>query len=619
MTEAAKSSPRRGPLVLGINAAYHQTSAALVCADGILAAVEEERFNRVKHGKPTTVDTTYQLPIASVDYCLREAGCTLADVDWIAYSFDPRNRRARSAEIAKLGPILAGGYETLEGDRRFLSLIEQSPSLLAACFGRPHDEIAARWVWVDHHLAHLASAYLPSPFDAAAGLVVDGIGEAATTTIAHCRGLDMEVLRTVEFPHSIGFVWERMTNFLGFEGNYDEGKVMGLAAYGDPERYLRALHGLLEPLEDGTYRVDFHRHEALLRHDYRYIERLLGGVRHRVPHEPVRLGKGSSDHADIAASLQALTNDVLVRLARSARELTSASNLVIAGGVGLNAVANGAIAREAGFDDMWVQPAASDAGTALGAALHVLHHGDYGAAKERVRMPTAYLGPAFDDDAIVRALDRHRLQYRHASDAPSDAAYDLARGLTVGWFQGRMEFGPRALGNRSLLADPRVSAMRERINRRVKHRQEFRPFAPTVLAEYATEWFDADALPAAAGYMLTTWQVRPERRSQIPAVTHIDGSSRIQVLHEAHNPDYYRLIDTYRQHTGVPMVLNTSFNDREPMVCTPDDAARCFLKTNIDVMYLGSYVVEGPKPWERDDRRLPLEDAIRSIERFAKG
>lgn len=613
MASTSKNLVSGGPLVLGINAAYHQTSAALVGPQGIIAAAEEERFNRIKHGKPTTVETTYSLPIASIDYCLREAGCTLADIDWIAYSFDPKHRRTRSAEIAKLGPVLAGGYETLDGDRRFLGLIEAAPALLAACYTRPADEVTRKWVWVDHHLAHLASAYLPSPFDEAAGIVVDGIGEAATTTIAHCRGLDMEVLRTVEFPHSIGFVWELMTNFLGFEGNYDECKVMGLAAYGDPKHFIEPMRRLLEPLEDGTFRVDFERHEALLHSNYDYLKRLLKGVPPRVPHEPVRFAKGNSDHADIAAALQALTNEVMVGLARAARRLTEAPNLVIAGGVALNAVANGAVAREAGFDDVWIQPAASDAGTALGAALHILHSPAHGAHTERVRMPTSYLGPAFDDEAIERALDRHRLQYRHASDPPTDAAYDLSRGMIVGWFQGRMEFGPRALGNRSLLADPRNPSMRERINKRVKHRQDFRPFAPTVLAEYATEWFDATTLPGAASHMLTTWQVRPDRQAKIPAVIHVDGSSRPQLLEQHQNPDYHRLIDTFRQQTGIPMILNTSFNDGEPMVCTPEDAARCFLKTNIDVMYLGNWVVEGPKPWERDDRRLPLEDDILSI------
>lgn len=609
-----QSSRARGPLVLGINAAYHHSSAALVSATGIVAAAEEERFNRVRHGKGTDVTTTYVLPIGAIDQCLEQAGCTLADVDHIAYSFEPRVRRRHTARIASVGPVLAGGYETIEGDRRFLNLIEASPALLAAAYGLPAEQATARWVWVDHHRAHLASAYLASPFDHAAGLVIDGIGEAHTTTITHCQGLDMQLVQAIDFPHSIGFVWELMTDFLGFEGNYDECKVMGLAAWGDPERFLPSLRRLLIPAEDGTYRVDFSNHEALLHRDYGHIVRLLGGVKHRVPHQPIRFAGDRTDHADVAAALQQITGEVLLSLARLARRTTQAPNLVMAGGVALNAVANGIIARESGFDDVWIQPAASDAGTALGAALEVLHSQEHGGVAARQRMATAYLGPGFTDEQIVRVLDQHRLQYRRVDDPAAEAVDHLLAGRIVGWYQGRMEFGPRALGNRSLLADPRSTAMRQRINRHVKHRQEFRPFAPTVLVEHAAEWFEADAFPQASRFMLVTYPVREHKQTEVPAVLHVDGSSRLQLLHQDDNPTYHRLISMFHERTGVPMVLNTSLNDREPIVCTPDHAARCFLKTNIDVMIMGSYVVEGPKPWERHDRSHTILDDLRGFD-----
>jgi len=610
---------KRTRLVLGINAAYHQSAAAIVDSTGIIAAAEEERFNRVRHGKSTRAELVYHLPLEAIDYCLRAAGCGLEDVDYIAYSFSPDERARRSADIARAGPILGGGYETVDGDRRFLSLMRLAPDVLAAAYGVEPARVRGRWTWVNHHLAHMASAFYPSPFETAAGIVVDGVGESATTTIARCTGTRIETLRTVEFPHSIGFVWELMTNFLGFEGNYDECKVMGLAGYGDPSRFIKHLRGMVRPLPDGSFEVDFARHQDLLAKNYGYIERLLAGVRRRVPHEPVKFRGRHPDHADVAAGLQGLTNDVMVSLARLAAELTGYDRLVLAGGVALNAVANGHIARSGLYEDVWIQPAASDAGTALGAALWILHSPDHAGLESRLPMATPYLGPAYDDRLIADALDRHRLQYRKVEDPASHAAHDLVHGRTVGWFQGRMEFGPRALGNRSLLADPRLPGMRCRINERVKHRQSFRPFAPTVLAEHVSEWFDMERVPTAARFMLLTCEVRPERREQVPAIQHIDGSARIQALRREDNPLYHRLIETFYARTGVPMVLNTSFNDREPIVCTPDDAARCFLKTNIDVMYLGSYVVEGPKPWERENRAKTVHDGLRAFDAFMTG
>lgn len=599
--------------ILGINAAYCQSSAALIRNNRLVAAVEEERFNRIPHAKEAVVDNTVVLPFSSIDYCLEESGASLGDVDLVGYSFDIDDRRSRRERLLALGPVLPGGYKTEEGERRFDAYMNLAPDLLTARYDVPRSEVWRKFRFLDHHLCHMASAYYASPFDDAAVLVVDGIGEGETATLGFGRGNELEVIEQVGYPHSLGFVWEILTTFLGFRGNYDECKVMGLAAYGDPARFRRQLSELIEIPKEGLFRtmdLEPPKRRQLAHGDFFPLERFFG-IPHRLPYEPLKFAGESQDHADLAAALQVRTEEVLLHLVHRLRSKVQSENLALAGGVALNCVANGRLAEEGPFKRLWVQPAAGDAGTSLGAALLLQCHPEPGVGVHgrRVRMPHPYLGPEFSDAEISRALQRFRLVHRRVEDPATEVGKLLAepdehgRPRIVGWFQGRLEYGPRALGNRCLLADPRDPNLKGRLNERVKHRDNFRPFCPTILAEHADEWLEhLRPLADAARYMLATYPIKPERREEIPAVIHVDGSSRAQVLRREENPAFHSLISKFYELTGIPMVLNTSFNDCEPIVCTPQDAARCFLKTEFSAMALGHYLVEGPKPWLRSEQ-----------------
>lgn len=598
--------------ILGINSVYHQSSAAIIVDGEIVAAVEEERFNRIKHGKAAVVDNTLILPYASIDYCLKEAGITFKDLDCIGYSFNIVEREKQEDYLISLGPVLSGGYKTREGESRFRRFNGLVPKLLAARYdlrSEEESELLKKFIYLDHHLCHLASAYYASPFDDAAVLAIDGIGEIETTTMAMGKGNNLTFLQDIQYPHSLGFLWEIITTYLGFEGNYDECKVMGLASYGDCNHYRDAMGKIINVKEDGTFTInnlDRKLHDG----DFSSIEKLFQ-ERKRVPFEPVRYQGERKSHADIAASLQNVTEKVFLRLSRVLYEKTNSDNLAMAGGVTLNCVANGVLARHSPFKDLYVQPAASDAGTALGAALYIYHNQKGNGEVPRCRMKSVYLGPEYSEEEILEVIKKYKLSLRPIVNPEREAAELIAAGKVIGWFNGRMEFGPRALGNRSILADPRSAAMRERLNIKVKHREQFRPFCPTILAEKTSEWLEIDShLVFAAEYMLVTYFVRPEKRNLIPAITHVDGTSRVQVLHEEANPSYYRLIKEFEKITGVPIVLNTSFNDREPIVCSPEDAALCFLKTQIDSIIMGNHIVEGPKPWEREGWRRTFIDEV---------
>ncbi len=601
-----------GGVVLGINAAYHQPSACLVRDGVVVAAVEEERFNRIKGGKQAVVDNTLVLPFASIDYVLREGGVQLDDVDLIGTGFSPA-RRLRGKELwARYAPVLAGEYETPAGDRAFRRLLHQIPEVIAARFDVDRGSVRRRFRWVPHHLSHLASAFYPSPFSEAAGLCIDGIGEFDTTTLADCDERGIRTVEKIDYPHSLGFVWEVVTNFLGFKGDQDECKIMGLAAYGDPAAQRAAFSKIIRPGKDGRFTTLLD--PAVIRHDYSTFERLFG-VNRRLPYEPLAWQGADRRHADLAAALQEKTNEVFLHLAERVRVRTGRRHLVLAGGVALNCVANGQVAEFSGFDDVYVQAAAGDAGTAIGAALHLACEGTGAPRRQGRAMPTPFLGPAFSDDDIKAALERFRLPNERVADPTETAASLLATGKVVGWFQGRMEFGPRALGNRSLLADPTLPAIRHTLNLQVKHREEFRPLCPTVLAEFAEEWIDASRpLCQASRLMLATYRIRPDRIARIPAVLHQDGSARIQVLHREDNPVFHQLLTAFHAKTGVPMLLNTSFNDREPVVCTPEHACECWLKTRFDAMILGSYLVTGLKPWERRPSATAFEIASRRFD-----
>ena len=605
------------PIILGINYAYHQPSACVVIDGTVVSAVEEERINRVKGGKATHIDNTLVLPFRSIELVLRSSGIGIRDVDLIATSFSIDERERFTQEWAKHTPVLEGEFETAKGEKAFRRLIRLGPDVLAARFDLSSQWVEKRFHWVPHHLAHVASAYYPSSFPEAAAIVIDGIGEFETATTSDCAGGSIKILNQTLYPNSLGFVWEVFTNFLGFESNNDESKIMGLAAYGDPAVFRKALHAFISVDEQGRFTT--HLDGTILKGDFSTIEESFG-MKRRLPYEPLAWQGRDRRHADLAAALQEATNEVFVRQAEALRLLTKRKYLVMAGGVCLNCVANGHVAEQCGYEDVYIQPATGDAGTSVGAALYVHHLNSSKCRSAAGPMPTPFLGPRFGDGEIRETLERYRLGYEQVDDPAECAAELLANGKIVGWFQGAMEFGPRALGNRSLLANPSLPGVRYILNLQVKHREEFRPFCPTVLAEDASDWLEhSNPLCAASRIMLMTYKVKYAKRPQIPAVLHMDGSSRVQVLHQDDNPLFYSLITNFKRRTGIPLVLNTSFNDREPIVCTPEDACKCYLKTRFDAMILGNLLVQGLKPWERDPELSFFEIESRRFDERSPG
>ncbi|MEV6977967.1 carbamoyltransferase [Kitasatospora sp. NPDC093806] len=606
-------------LILGVSAFYHDSAAALVADGTPVAAAQEERFSRRRH------DGSF--PVQAVEYCLREAGARLRDVSAIAYYEDP------ALKFRRVLATFAGS-----APRAFPAFRDTVPSWLAWKRDIPRT-IRERLAGLDgghvpeirvrrHHESHAASAFLPSPYESAAVLCVDGVGEWATTTLWHGRGRTLEPLAELRFPHSLGLLYSAFTYFCGFKVDSGEYKLMGLAPYGEPRYESLIREKLIDVKEDGSFRLDLRYFEYLRgrRMTGRAFEQLFGGPR-RQPEGPL-----TAREFDLAASVQKVTEDVVLRLARTARERTGEDRLCLAGGVALNCVANGRLVREKVFDEVWVQPAAGDAGGALGAALAVA--AERGAPREhldvdgggggRDAMSGSLLGPEFDDERIAAHLDGLGAPYRRLApeELDKEVAAALADGKVVGWFQGRMEFGPRALGARSILGDPRNADMQTTMNLKIKFRESFRPFAPSVLAEDAGEYFDLDQ---PSPYMLIVadvaeaQRIRPDaaetdraagldllkvRRSTIPAVTHVDGSARVQTVTAGNNPRYHRLLTAFKEATGCPVVVNTSFNVRgEPIVGSPEDAYTCFMRTGIDVLALGSFLLEKPgQPQWQEDR-----------------
>jgi carbamoyltransferase len=569
---------------LGINAVYHDSAACIVADGHVIAAAEDERFTHVKHGKRPIPFSTYELPYHAIDYCLQEAGISLADVNHVAYSFDPAlllgDRRHDSTIELPLEPSAYQPTTKWESPWQplFLSSIVNAPRQLAG--GAPH-HLAARfagarwdgpfqWHYVEHHLCHGASAFLAAPFESAAVLTLDGRGERATTSYSLGEGRQLLRLGQVDMPHSLGLLYEEVTEYLGFLRSSDEYKVMALASYGRP-RYLSEFREIVQMRGAGQYVIAPPE-----------LEERFGPARRRGADIEQR-------HYDIASSLQTVLEETVLELARWLRTATRADSLCLAGGVALNCVMNARIRDEGPFRDVWAQPAAGDAGTALGAALWVdaNERGDGRA----YQMDHAYLGPAFGDEEIEQFLRWSKIPYRPVADMTAEVADLLAQDRIVGWFQGRMEFGPRALGARSILASPIHAEMQQRLND-IKDREDFRPVAPVVPLEDAADWFvNADSSP----YMLFVHDVRPDVADRIPAVRHVDGTARIQTVTRGQNPLYYDLLKAFQARTGVPVLVNTSFNTRgEPIVCTPRDALECFWTSPLDVLAIGSFLVEKP-------------------------
>ena len=559
--------------ILGINSVYHESAAAIIVDGRIAAAAEEERFTRVKHAKPARVDNPHLLPERSIHFCLDYAGLASRDIDAVAFSFDPALRQ-REFELDP--DSLAGDWGDAAGERVFLGKLALVAPAIDASLGR---QLGDRLEFLPHHLAHAASSFYPSGMEKAAIMVLDGIGEAGCTTLALGDAAGIKPLRRVFFPHSIGFVWEKLSAYLGFS-EYDASKAMGLAAYGDPTRLADQFAHLMSLTPDG-YRVD--RAVARFRvPDFEPLEVLFGPRREEggpiLPH-----------HRDVAATLQAATDAAVTSIAEELHAMTGCADLCIAGGVGLNCVSNTVVKEDSAFSRLYIPPAPHDAGTAIGAALHLDHVLSGGRTASPDYNP--YMGPEFGAAEIAQALEAAGLPLRRSPDPAREAAAMIAAGKIVAWFQGRMEFGPRALGNRSLLADPRDPAMRGFMNRKVKHREDFRPFAPSALAEAAPGWFDIGRPSVSHAYMLFACPARPEKRAQIPAVLHVDGSARLQLVHRDLNPLFHALISHFQTLTGVPLVLNTSFNDSEPIVCSPADAIATFRKTAIDALVMDDFVV----------------------------
>jgi carbamoyltransferase len=570
--------------ILGINA-YHGDASAAIIKDGrLIAAVEEERFNRIKH--------CAGFPEQSIRYCLEEAGVRLEDVDHIGISRDPSAHLHKKILYAasRLG-VFRQAKDRLANSARVRDLKEE----LARVFNLPKRNLRAQFHNVEHHLAHLASCFFVSPFARAALLSIDGFGDFISTMWATGEENAIEVLGQVEYPHSTGIVYTATTQFLGFPHYGDEGKVMGLAPYGEA-RFIDQFREIIRTEECGQFRLnlDYFRHHAegvemAWDQGSPVIGRIFSDAFVKAFGPAREPGAVLTDRErDIAASLQLRLEEIAFHVLNHLHEQTGLTDLGLAGGVAYNSVMNGKILLHTPFKRIFVQPAAGDSGTALGVCYHL--HNQVLKQTRCETMTGAYTGPEFKCDRIREALDQSGLAFEDHSerDVTRRAATDIADGLVVGWFQGRMEFGPRALGNRSIVADPRRAEMRDILNDRIKKREPFRPFAPSILEERVGDYFE-QTHPAPT--MLMVYQVKPERRAEIPAVTHVDGSGRLQTVSRTLNQRYYQLISDFAELTGVPVVLNTSFNENEPIVCTPQEAIDCFLKTRMDVLYLGNYAV----------------------------
>jgi carbamoyltransferase len=602
--------------ILGISAYYHDAAAALLRDGRILAAAQEERFTRKKNDS--------EFPRNAVAFCLKHAGLDPAQLDAVVFYDKPILKFARMLETYLA--VAPGGWRTFPvvipswlGEKLNLrtTIREELPGLARAC----------PILFTEHHLAHAASAFFPSPFTEAAILTIDGVGEWATTTIGEGHGSSIKLLHELRFPHSLGLLYSAFTYYCGFRINSGEYKLMGLAPYGRPAYVREIYRELIDLKPDGSFWLNLDYFDFLkgttMTNDR--FHRLFGGPP-RKPEEKIE-----QRHMDVARSIQVVTEDIMLKLARQARAITGLNQLCLAGGVALNCVANGRILQERIFENLWIQPAAGDAGGALGAALAAWHQQTETPKQSsslrvagRDAMQGALLGPDYSDDEIKAVLDAQQAVYRKFEpDALLAATVDLLKDeKVVGWFQGRMEFGPRALGNRSILGDARSPRMQAVMNLKVKFRESFRPFAPVVRRERVADYFDLDA---DSPYMLLVSFVREhlrfpvppgptglallkEKRSTLPAVTHVDYSARIQTVQRQDNPLLYDLLLKFEQATGCGVLVNTSFNVRgEPIVCTPDDAYRCFMNTEMDYLVMGNFVIDRLEQPRGVSRKAALE------------
>lgn len=609
-------------LILGLSAYYHDSAAALLRDGEVVAAAQEERFTRIKH------DAAF--PVQAIRYCLDEAGVSLADVDYVVFYDKPLVKFERLLETY-LGFAPRGFRSFLAAMPVWLKdklYLKQTLRRELTALGGLKPADLPQLLFTEHHQSHAASAFFPSPFERAAVLCLDGVGEWATSSVWLGEGNRVTPQWQIDFPHSLGLLYSAFTYYTGFKVNSGEYKLMGLAPYGEPKYVDVILEHLIDIKDDGTFRLNmkYFNYATGLTMTNRRFDALFGGPPRRAESEITQ------KEMDLARSIQVVTEEVVLRLARGIHRELGVDYLCLAGGVALNCVANGRLLREGPFKDIWIQPAAGDAGGALGAALAVWH--EY---LDKPRQPEigdsmhgSYLGPRFHNADIVRYLDEMKIPHHQLEDVPlfSEVARLLEEGKVIGWFQGRMEFGPRALGGRSIIGDPRSTAMQSVMNLKIKYRESFRPFAPAVKADRVQEWFEQDR---PSPYMLIVAPVAEDKRlamteeqqrlfgveklkvprSQIPAVTHVDYSARVQTVHAATNPRFYALLDAFERRTGCPVLVNTSFNVRgEPIVCSPEDAYRCFMRTEMDCLVLEGvllYKDEQPEWREQGDWRQEFE------------
>lgn len=575
-------------LILGLNA-YHGDSAACLVRDGqLLAAAEEERFRRVKHWAG--------LPTEAIRYCLKSANVTLGDVDHVAFNRDPsQNTLRRLAFVIRRRP----SFKLILSKLRNIGAVKGLEEALAVEF--PAESIRAKFHRIEHHLAHLSSAFHVSPFQEAVVVSVDGFGDFASAAWGMGKGGKIQIDGRVYFPHSLGIFYSALTQFIGFPHFGDEYKVMGLAPYGEP-KYLDQMRKIVKLEKDGTYRLElkyFRHHSEDVSYSWNNccpevgalfssrLESLLGPAR----------GKGEAltqRHKDLARSIQVMYEEAFFHLLNTLHPRYKSSNLALSGGCAMNSVANGKIYSRTPFKKLYLPASAGDAGGAIGSAFALWHQ--LSGKEEHHVLEHAYWGPDADSKTILKLLESRQSELKkeacsvdHVTDLNalcSRTAQAITEGKVIGWFQGKMEWGPRALGNRSILGDPRRADMKDILNLKIKRRESFRPFAPSIQREFVPEWFETDDdVP----FMMEVFQVKEEKRKQIPAVTHVDGSGRLQTVTRKSNARYYQLIESFRKLTSVPMVLNTSFNENEPVVCRPEEALDCFLRTKMDVLVMGDY------------------------------
>ena len=596
--------------ILGISAFYHDSAAAMITDGNIAAAAQEERFTRIKHD--------YNFPRNAVNYCLETAGVTPEQIDYVVFYEKPLLKFERLLETyINYAPLGFGQF--MMGIPGWLKQKLHIPRQIDK---ELNGKYKGRYVFVEHHQSHAASAFFPSPFQEAAIMTLDGVGEWETASLGTGKDNKIELTQSLEFPHSLGLLYSAFTYYLGFRVNSGEYKMMGLAPYGQPEYYQLILDKLIDLKDDGSFRMDMsyfpYCHKTVMTN--KKFDKLFGNVQRK------QESKLTQQHMDIAASIQKVTEEIMLKIANHLYQQTKMKNLVLAGGVALNCVGNGKILKQGPFDNIWIQPAAGDAGGAIGAALFLWHQllGNERITKETDSQHGSLLGPCYSNSQIKSYLDSTCAVYESIDDEDmlcEKVGSLINEGNVIGWFSGPMEFGPRALGNRSIIGDPRKKEMQSKMNLKIKFRESFRPFAPCVLKEYASEYFDFDK-EQESPYMLLVTNVHKDKiievsdelkgfeklavkRSCIPAITHVDCSARVQTVDKIRNPRMHKLISKFNQVSGCPVIINTSFNIRgEPIVCSPENAYHCFMATDMDVLVLENQILYKQKQPKADKNKI---------------